>query len=88
MVHNGIEHADMQPVAETRDLLRQAAGCTPAAIADVFRAWSHGRLTSFLTEITAEAVAHTGVTGGLPFVDVVRDFPVQWAHVSRPQVTA
>ncbi|HJW35313.1 MAG TPA: NAD(P)-binding domain-containing protein, partial [Actinomycetes bacterium] len=44
MVHNGIEYADMQLIAEAYDLLRTVARLEPAAIADVFRAWNTGDL--------------------------------------------
>ncbi|MFI6062656.1 NADP-dependent phosphogluconate dehydrogenase [Streptomyces sp. NPDC051286] len=73
MVHNGIEYADMQLIAEAYDLLRQVAGYTPAEIADIFRTWNQGRLNSYLIEITAEVLAHTDATTGKPFVDVVVD---------------
>ncbi|MEU3338191.1 NADP-dependent phosphogluconate dehydrogenase [Streptomyces sp. NPDC002144] len=73
MVHNGIEYADMQLIAEAYDLLRQVAGYTPAEIADVFRRWNAGRLGSYLVEITAEVLAHTDPETGAPFVDVVAD---------------
>ncbi|MQY02175.1 NADP-dependent phosphogluconate dehydrogenase [Actinomadura macrotermitis] len=73
MVHNGIEYADMQLIAEAYDLLRHAAGLTPAEIAEVFRTWNTGRLESYLIEITAEVLAHTDPVTGRPFVDVVLD---------------
>jgi 6-phosphogluconate dehydrogenase len=73
MVHNGIEYADMQLIAEAYDLLRQAAGLTPGEIAGVFRTWNGGRLSSYLVEITAEVLAHTDTDSGRPFVDVVLD---------------
>ncbi|MFF3500154.1 NADP-dependent phosphogluconate dehydrogenase [Streptomyces sp. NPDC003247] len=73
MVHNGIEYADMQLIAEAYDLLRQVAGYTPAEIAGVFRTWNEGRLGSYLIEITAEVLAHTDAATGAPFVDVVAD---------------
>ena len=41
MVHNGIEYADMQLIAEAYDLLRQVAGYTPAEIAGVFLSLIH-----------------------------------------------
>src|SRR4051794_6402208 len=59
MVHNGIEYADMQLIAEAYALLRHAAGLSPAEIAQVFREWNEGRLDSYLIEITAEVLAHT-----------------------------
>ncbi|WP_396445794.1 NADP-dependent phosphogluconate dehydrogenase [Actinomadura sp.] len=73
MVHNGIEYADMQLIAESYDLLRHAAGLAPAEIAEVFRTWNTGRLGSYLIEITAEVLAHTDAATGKPFVDVVLD---------------
>jgi len=72
MVHNGIEYADMQLIAESYDLLRSVAGLSPAEIAGVFRDWNDGDLESFLIEITADVLTHTD-TDGTPFVDVVRD---------------
>jgi 6-phosphogluconate dehydrogenase (decarboxylating) len=72
MVHNGIEYSDMQLIAEAYDLLRHGAGMEPAAIADVFRQWNTGRLSSYLIEITAEVLAHTDADGK-PFVDTVVD---------------
>ena len=73
MVHNGIEYADMQLIAEAYDLLRYAGGFSPAQIAEVFRTWNTGRLDSYLIEITAEVLAHTDAKTGQPFVDIVLD---------------
>jgi 6-phosphogluconate dehydrogenase len=73
MVHNGIEYADMQLIAEAYDLLRRAAGFEPARIAEIFRGWNTGRLDSYLIEITAEVLAHTDAATGRPFVDIVQD---------------
>jgi len=73
MVHNGIEYADMQLIAEAYDLLRYAVGLTPAQIAGTFKQWNTGRLDSYLIEITAEVLAHTDASTGKPFVDIVLD---------------
>lgn len=73
MVHNGIEYADMQLIAEAYHLLREVAGYSPAKIAETFRAWNRGRLDSYLIEITAEVLAHTDAATGRPYVDVVAD---------------
>jgi 6-phosphogluconate dehydrogenase len=73
MVHNGIEYADMQLIAEAYDLLRNGAGMSPAEIAEVFRTWNAGRLESYLIEITAEVLAHVDARTGKPFVDVIAD---------------
>lgn len=37
MIHNGIEDADMQRIAESYDLLRRVGGLQPAAAAEVSR---------------------------------------------------
>ncbi|MFC5799883.1 NADP-dependent phosphogluconate dehydrogenase [Streptomyces formicae] len=73
MVHNGIEYADMQLIAEAYHLLREVAGYSPAKIAETFRGWNTGRLDSYLIEITAEVLAHTDAATGQPFVDIVAD---------------
>jgi 6-phosphogluconate dehydrogenase len=73
MVHNGIEYADMQLIAEAYDLLRQATGAEPAQIAETFRQWNTGRLNSYLIEITAEVLAHIDPKTQKPFVDIVLD---------------
>ena len=73
MVHNGIEYADMQLIAEAYDLLRHGVGFEPAQIAETFRTWNTGRLDSYLIEITAEVLAHTDQQTGQPFVDIVLD---------------
>jgi 6-phosphogluconate dehydrogenase len=73
MVHNGIEYADMQLIAEAYDLLRHGIGMTPAQIAATFRTWNQGRLDSYLIEITAEVLAHTDASTNKPFVDIVLD---------------
>jgi 6-phosphogluconate dehydrogenase len=73
MVHNGIEYADMQLIAEAYDLLRYAIGLTPAQAAETFKTWNTGRLNSYLIEITAEVLAHTDQQSDQPFVDIVLD---------------
>jgi 6-phosphogluconate dehydrogenase len=73
MVHNGIEYADMQLIAEAYHLLRAVAGYSPQKIAETFRTWNTGRLDSYLIEITAEVLSHTDEATGKPFVDIVED---------------
>jgi 6-phosphogluconate dehydrogenase len=74
MVHNGIEYADMQLIAEAYDLLRAGlSGRTPAQLADIFRTWNEGDLESFLIEITVDVLAHVDAATGRPFVDIVLD---------------
>jgi 6-phosphogluconate dehydrogenase len=73
MVHNGIEYADMQLIAEAYDLLRRGAGLSPARIGEIFAEWNSGELDSFLIEITAQVLAQVDAASGAPFVDVVVD---------------
>jgi 6-phosphogluconate dehydrogenase len=73
MVHNGIEYADMQLIAEAYDLLRAGLGATPVQISEIFRTWNEGDLDSYLIQITADVLAHTDTVTGQPFVDIVLD---------------
>ena len=73
MVHNGIEYADMQLIAEAYDILRAGLGEDPAQISEIFRAWNEGDLDSFLIKITADVLAHVDARTGAPFVDIVAD---------------
>ncbi|WP_040164851.1 NADP-dependent phosphogluconate dehydrogenase [Microbacterium gorillae] len=73
MVHNGIEYADMQLIAEAYDLIRRGTGKTPAEIADVFAEWNRGELESYLIEITAEVLRQVDAETGKPLVDVIVD---------------
>ncbi len=73
MVHNGIEYADMQLIAEAYDLLRAGLSATPAEIGEIFREWNSGDLESFLIEITADVLGHIDAATGSAFVDIVLD---------------
>jgi 6-phosphogluconate dehydrogenase len=73
MIHNGIEYADMQLIAESYDLLRRVGGHDTDAIAEVFAAWNEGDLESYLIEITAEVLRQKDAETGSPLVDLIRD---------------
>jgi 6-phosphogluconate dehydrogenase len=73
MVHNGIEYADIQLIAEAYDLLTHVAGLDAPAIAKIFEEWNSGDLESFLIEITAKVLAKTDERTGGPLVDVILD---------------
>ena len=64
MVHNGIEYADMQLIAEAYDLLKSVYGLSADAIAEIFAEWKKGDLDSYLIEITAEVLRKKDATGG------------------------
>ena len=73
MIHNGIEYADMQLIAESYDLLRRVGRHDPAAIAAVFERWNEGELESYLIEITAEVLRQTDSKTGAPLIDSILD---------------
>ncbi len=73
MVHNGIEYADMQLIAESYDLLRHGVGMEVPEIAQRFESWNESELESFLIEISARVLAKTDPATGKPLVDVILD---------------
>jgi 6-phosphogluconate dehydrogenase len=73
MVHNGIEYADIQLIAEAYDLLTHVAGLDAPAIGKIFEEWNTGDLESFLIEITGKVLAKTDEKTGKPLVDVIVD---------------
>jgi 6-phosphogluconate dehydrogenase len=73
MVHNGIEYADIQLIAETYDFLRQVLGMTPAELAAVFREWNQGELQSYLIEITGNVLAKRDDSSESALVDAIED---------------
>jgi 6-phosphogluconate dehydrogenase len=73
MVHNGIEYADMQLIAEAYDLLGQGVGMGAAELAEVFEGWNAGDLDSFLIEITAKVLRQVDQATGEALVDVILD---------------
>ncbi len=72
MVHNGIEYADMQLIAESYDLLSRAFSCDAAELAQIFSTWNKGYLNSYLIEITAAIFAKKD-QDGQPLVDKILD---------------
>jgi 6-phosphogluconate dehydrogenase len=54
MVHNGIEYAMMQLIAEVYDLLKRGGSYTNEQLYSVFHQWNSGQLQSFLLEVTTE----------------------------------
>jgi 6-phosphogluconate dehydrogenase len=73
MVHNGIEYADMQCIAEAYDLLRRLFGLPLPRIADIFDDWNKGLLESFLIEITAKVLRVKDSVAGGHLIDHVLD---------------
>jgi 6-phosphogluconate dehydrogenase len=73
MVHNGIEYADMQLIAESYLLLKHVGGADNQKIADVFHAWNQGELKSFLIGITADIFAEQDDAAGGQIIDKIVD---------------
>jgi 6-phosphogluconate dehydrogenase len=72
-VHNGIEYADMQMIAEVYGLMRDGQGRAAADIAARLRRWNGGPLESYLIEIAAEVAAAQDPDTGVPILDVIAD---------------
>ncbi|MBK0024317.1 NADP-dependent phosphogluconate dehydrogenase [Brucella pseudogrignonensis] len=72
-VHNGIEYADMQMIAEIYGILRDGLGLSAPAIGDVFEKWNAGPLNSYLIEITAKVLKATDPETGKAMVDMILD---------------
>jgi 6-phosphogluconate dehydrogenase len=65
MVHNGIEYAEMQLIAETYNLLRNGLNQTPDQIAARFSKWIEDEHDSYLLRITVDILNHKDGNGWL-----------------------
>ena len=72
-VHNGIEYADMQMIAEAYGIMRDGLGMEALAISEVFAKWNEGPLKSYLIEISAEVSGIDDPKTGKPMLDVILD---------------
>lgn len=72
-IHNGIEYADMQMIAEIYGILRDACGLKAEEIAPIFAKWNKGPLNSYLIEITAEVLKAIDPTTGKHVPDIILD---------------
>jgi 6-phosphogluconate dehydrogenase len=73
MVHNGIEYADMQMIAELYGVMRDGMGYSATQCAGVFERWNEGPLASYLIEISAKAAQATDPSTGRPVIDIILD---------------
>ncbi|TAM99835.1 MAG: NADP-dependent phosphogluconate dehydrogenase [Rhizobiaceae bacterium] len=90
-IHNGIEYADMQMIAEIYGIFRDGLGMEAKEIAPVFAGWNRGRLNSYLIEITAEVLAADDPKTGQPMVDMILDSAGQkgtgrWSVIEAQQM--
>lgn len=73
MVHNGIEYAMMQILAETYYLLKHGMGYTNEQLYNTFKKWDEGRLNSFLMEVTRDIFKVKDEKTGGYLIDVIKD---------------
>jgi 6-phosphogluconate dehydrogenase len=96
-MHNGIEYADMQMIAEVYGLMRDGLGMKAPDMAKVFSQWNKGKLNSYLIEITTKVLATIDPKTKKPLVDIIVDRAGQkgtgkWSvieaqHLSIPATT-
>src|SRR5918995_6416588 len=73
MLHNGIEYADMQLIAETYALMKDGLALGYPEMQAALAAWNQGDLDSYLIEITADILGKRDPETGLPMVEVILD---------------
>ena len=73
MVHNGIEYAVMQLLAESYELLRKGLKLDNEAIHVVLSDWNTGRLQSFLVEVTRDILAYKEPGSAQLLLDGIKD---------------
>ena len=56
MIHNGIEYAMMQSIAESYDVLRKIASMSNNDISSVFEEWNNKELNSYLMKVSSEVL--------------------------------
>lgn len=89
-MHNGIEYADMQVIAEIYGVLRDGLGQAASDAARQFAGWQNGPLASYLVEITA-AILAAQEPDGRPMVETILDRAAQkgtgqWASVASLEI--
>ncbi len=72
-VHNGIEYADMQMIAEVYGVMRDGLGMGAHAIGTTFERWNASILRSYLVEISGMVALADDPESGGPLLDVILD---------------
>ncbi|WP_099825493.1 NADP-dependent phosphogluconate dehydrogenase [Oceaniglobus indicus] len=72
-VHNGIEYADMQMIAEIYGVFRDGLNWSAEQCGDVFARWNDGPLQSYLIEISGKVADAIDPDSGKPMLDVILD---------------
>ncbi len=73
MVHNGIEYALMELIAEAYDFQTTGLGLEFSSVVENFMRWNQGDLQSYLMEITVQALSKRDEYTGGPLVKVILD---------------
>lgn len=72
-IHNGIEYADMQMIAEIYSIMRDGMDLSASQMSTIFRDWNGRGLSSYLIDISATVLAEQDSHTGKPLVDVIVD---------------
>ena len=72
-VHNGIEYADMQMIAEIYGIMRDGLDMDAEEVGEAFERWNSGPLKSYLIEITGIVARAIDPDTGKPVVDIILD---------------
>jgi len=74
MVHNGIEYAIMQVIAEAYYVLKEGLGLETEKIHKLFREWTENQVMSgYLMEISTEILGTKDRKTGRPIIEVIKD---------------
>ena len=73
MVHNGIEYALMELIAESFAFMQKGLHMDESAIQEVFDKWNKGRLQSFLLEITKDILKYKNPGENLLLLQNIKD---------------
>lgn len=76
MVHNGIEYAILELIAEAYMLMRSGLSMTHEAVLAVFKGWQRTRLDSYLIDISVQ-VMEQYEEDGVPLIDRILDVAEQ-----------
>lgn len=73
MVHNGIEYADMQLIAEAYLVLKHIGKFNNQEVGNIFEEYQKGELSSFLIRITSEIFQEMDDMSTQSLVDMIKD---------------
>jgi len=73
MVHNGIEYAILESIAEAYDIMKNGMKLEITHIRDIFREWLRSELNSYLLEITVDVLERLDPKLGLPLIELISD---------------